>query len=275
MKKYTLLFGFLFCLVSLAWAQDDGELDEGYGPKAGDVTVEMQFGRANILTEGLMLPGAPGNAGGNWRVAANSPFAEMIDLDGNQWSNMVGVKGRYYVSDNIATVLAGALRMDFTPGQTNVPGFIGGNSNAGWIPAYAAIPEQSSTLMTAVIGGEYTFNTEIRRVFPYLGVHVPFYYARNSEFDPTVNDGANVQDPNLIVDLGTRTAEVFGFGAQIVGGVDFYAMEGLYFGFEIRPVSYIYAYSASKPGPGLELQQSNTNTYSFFTQPFLKFGFKF
>lgn len=284
MKKYILLFGFLFCLVSMTWAQDDGELDEGYGPKAGDWTVEMQYGRSNVINSGLTLPSAPGNSGATWTVQANSPYANNITLtdNGNNFTNMIGLKGRYYVSDKISTILSGALRMDYTPGQPNVPGFISGESNAGWIPAYAAIPEQSSTLMNVNIGGEYTFSTEMRRVFPYIGVHVPFYYARQSEYDPTI-EGADingstqttVQDPNLIIDLGTRTGEIFAFGAQIVAGVDYYLMEGFYFGLEIRPASYIYAYSASKPGPGLELQQSNTNTYSFFTQPFMKIGFKF
>ncbi len=275
MKKYILLT-MLLSFGLLVQAQDDGEVDEGYGPKKGDITVEMQFGRSNIINGGLTVPSAPGN-NSNWRVAANSPYANNISLQDNQntFVNMIGVKGGYYLSDKISLILAGAVRMDYTPGQANVPGFIdSGQPNAAWIPAYAAIPEQNSTLLNAVIGSEYTFSTKMERVFPYVGLHVPFYYARESQYDPTITDDFNGSN-NTVVDLGTRTGEIFGYGVQIAAGVDYYLMEGFYFGFEIRPASYIYAYSASKPGPGLELQESNTNTYSFFTQPFMKLGFKF
>lgn len=298
MKKYILL-AILLSSGLILQAQDDGEIDEGYGPKKGDITVEMQFGRSNVINGGLTVPSAPGN-NSNWRVLANSPYANNITLDNNQntFVNMIGVKGGYYITDKISAVLAGAVRMDYTPGQPNVPGFIdSGQPNAAWIPAYAAIPEQNSTLLNAVIGGEYTFSTKMERVFPYVGLHIPFYYARESQYDPTINDidvtstpGSSTNDGysttinqgsssgafnNTVVDLGTRTGEIFGYGLQIAAGVDYYLMEGFYFGFEIRPASYIYAYSASKPGPGLELQESNTNTYSFFTQPFMKLGFKF
>ncbi|MEQ9301844.1 MAG: BT1926 family outer membrane beta-barrel protein [Cyclobacteriaceae bacterium] len=280
MKKYILLT-MLLSFGPLVQAQDDGEVDEGYGPKKGDITVEMQFGRSNIINEGLTVPSAPGN-NSSWAVAANSPYANNISLQNNQntFVNMIGIKGGYYLSDKVSVILAGAVRMDYTPGQANVPGFINSGPNAAWIPAYAAIPEQNSTLLNAVIGSEYTFKTKMERVFPYVGLHVPFYYAQQSEYDPTITDAAiggegSGNIANTVVDLGTRTGEIFGFGVQFAAGVDYYLMEGFYFGFEIRPASYIYAYSASKPGPGLELQQSNTNTYSFFTQPFMKLGFKF
>ncbi len=281
MKKYILLT-MLLSFGLLVQAQDDGEVDEGYGPKKGDVTVEMQFGRSNILNQGLYVPTAPGN-NTSWTVAGNSPYANNVSIKNNEntFVNMIGVKGGYYLTDKISLILAGAVRMDYTPGQANVPGFINsGQSNGGWIPAYASIPEQNSTLMNAVIGGEYTFATKMERVFPYVGLHVPFYYARESQYDPTIQDAdingsTGGQTNNSVYDLGTRTGEIFGWGVQIAAGVDYYLMEGFYFGFEIRPASYIYAYSASKPGPGLELQESNTNTYSFFTQPFMKLGFKF
>ena len=72
-----------------------------------------------------------------------------------------------------------------------------------------------------------------------------------------------------------RHVEGFGFGAQAVGGVDYYLMEGLYFGFEIKPVSYIYSYSAKYPAPGLEALEADNHTISFFSQSFLKVGFRF
>lgn len=282
MKKITLLAIMLFASV-LVFAQDDGKMDEGYAPKAGDFTFQMMFGRANVMSTGLVLPTAPGG-NANWTVGNNTPFANNIDLDKNPVSNMIGVETRYYVSDRIATTLSGVVRLDHTPGQVNIPGVINpGAPNASWIPAYASIPEQSSTLLNVNIGAQYLFNTKVSRLFPYVGLTVPFYYVQRTQYDPAINDvalaaataGNNAGTNNLIVDLGRRAGEIFGFGVQAAAGVDYYLLDGFYFGFEIKPISYIYAYSASKPGPGLELQQSNTNTFSFMTQPFLKVGFKF
>jgi hypothetical protein len=275
MKKIILLAMLLSASV-LVSAQDDGKMDEGYAPKAGDFTFSMIYGRSNIMNQGLTLPSAPGS-NSNWTVLNNSPYANQIDLEANNFTNMVGIETRYYVTDKIATTLSGAVRMDHTPGQVNIPGVISyGSPNASWIPALASIPEQNSTLMNVNIGAQYLFNTKVSRVFPYLGLTVPFYYAQTSQYDPAISDNINnVQGSNLTVDLGRRTGEIFGFGVQIAGGIDYYLMDGFYFGFEIRPASWVYAYSASKAGPGLELQQSNTNTFSFFTQPFMKLGFKF
>lgn len=79
----------------------------------------------------------------------------------------------------------------------------------------------------------------------------------------------------MIHDIGARHAEMIGFGAQLVSGVDYYLMEGLYFGFEIKPVSYVYAYSTKFPNPGLETLQADAHTLSFFSQTFLKVGYRF
>jgi outer membrane protein W len=276
MKKIILLAMLLSASV-LVSAQDDGKMDEGYAPKAGDFTFSMLYGRSNIMNQGLTLPQAPGIAGTAWIINNNSPYANQISLVDNNFTNMVGIETRYYVSDRIATTLSGTVRMDHTPGQVNIPGVITqGSPNASWIPALASIPEQNSTLLNVNIGAQYLFNTKVSRVFPYIGVTVPFYYALMSEYDPTINDNVTSStNSSLIVDIGTRSAEIFGFGFQIAGGIDYYLMDGFYFGFEIRPASWVYAYSASKAGPGLEIQQAGTNTFSFFTQPFMKLGFKF
>ena len=79
----------------------------------------------------------------------------------------------------------------------------------------------------------------------------------------------------FIVDAGTRHAEIVGFGAQAVGGVDYYLLEGLYFGFEIKPISYVYSYSTKVAAPGLGGLQADNHSISFFSQTFLKVGFRF
>ena len=72
-----------------------------------------------------------------------------------------------------------------------------------------------------------------------------------------------------------ETVEIFTKPHYCERIVDYFLMEGFYFGVEIKPVNYLYTYNAKKPGPGLEILDAKSNTFSFFTQPFLKLGFKF
>lgn len=298
-------------------AQDDGDIDEGYRPKKGDITAAILFGRANVVNQGITLPKAAGT--GSWVVGNNTPQAGNISLENNLVTNMIGVEGRYFFADNISAKASGGVIITYTPGQPNIPGYISNGPNATWLPAYASIPEQGRTDLNINIGGEYGFDSKLDRVYPWVELRVPFYYTRVSEYDPAILDdlrgGGSVYgylngggtaggvdeldgsfdgieqgstgDPNagyqnansvsstVIYDLGVRTGEIFAVGVQLNAGVDYYLMEGLFMGLEIKPASWIYAYSASKPGPGLELQQSNTNTFAWLTQPVFKLGFKF
>ena len=79
----------------------------------------------------------------------------------------------------------------------------------------------------------------------------------------------------FVADVGPRHAEMAAFGGNAVGGVDFYLMEGLFIGFEIKPISYIYAYMLKYPAPGLPSLGSDTHTWSFMSQPMFKVGFRF
>ncbi|MEQ8575014.1 MAG: BT1926 family outer membrane beta-barrel protein, partial [Fulvivirga sp.] len=139
------------------------------------------------------------------------------------------------------------------------------------IPDYAAVDAENEAYITINLGGEYHFSSKYERLFPYVGANFPFHYGRYTVFDPTVSGGTNP----VITDYGQRSAELLGFGIQAAAGVDYYLMEGFFFGFEIKPISFIYAYSTQIPAPGLEERQAETTTLSFFTQPFLKVGFRF
>jgi hypothetical protein len=128
------------------------------------------------------------------------------------------------------------------------------------------------------IGGEYHFATKYSRLFPYAGLTVPLYYAQRAIYNPTIDDGSTSTAPTgspRIVDVGVRSVAIKGFGVQAVAGVDYYLFEGMYFGIEIKPISYVYTYSNKIPGPGLESLKADTHTYSFFSQIFFKVGFRF
>jgi outer membrane protein W len=277
MKKYTILAWMLLVTLGCVYAQDTttgttGSSDAAdYAPAAGDITGAILLGRGNYLNSGLAVPAS---ANLSWTVPGTAPYNNTLDPNSNDITNMVGAEVRYFLMDNIALKLSGGAIIRNTPSQTNVPGFVDSNTNnAAWIPAYAAVQADNRVDMNINLGGEYHFTSKYSRLFPYAGVTIPFYYARQSYYDPTINlnGGGNIS----IVDVGVRSAEIVGFGGQLVGGVDYYLMEGFYFGFEIKPVSVVYAYSVKSPGPGLEAGEAENTAWSFFSQPFLKFGFRF
>lgn len=276
MKKITILILTFLALSNAVLSQNSAATSSvDFGPKRGDVSVAVLFGRGNFLNAGLTVPSAPAPG---WNVPGTPPYANTVDPNENPVTNIVGAEIRYFISDNLALKLSGGAIMRNTPSQANVPGFVDGDTpNSGWIPAHASVEADTRVDANANLGIEKHFTTKYNRLFPYLGVTVPFYYARRSMYDPTIiYPSPTDPDPDQVtVDIGTRSAEIVGFGGQFVAGVDYYLMEGLYFGFELKPVSYVYAYSNKVAAPGLESAKADNSTISFFSQTFIKLGFRF
>lgn len=288
MYKYIFLILVTICLSGVVSGQDtssdiSSESSTDYSPTSGDLSVAVLFGRGNFLNAGLATPSSPNQF---WYVSGAAPYNNTINENSNDASNIVGVELRYFVANNIAIKLSGGGIIRHTPARINVVGIIDPNSpNATWIPAYLSTPAEENLDFNANLGAEYHFTTDNGKLFPYLGVTVPFYYARHSVYDPTVypiwmdfegNSPGYVpgaDDP--VVDIGMRHAEIVGFGGQAVGGVDYYISNGLYLGLETKPVSYVYAYNTKLPAPGLEASQADNHSFSFFSQTFIKVGFRF
>ena len=259
MKKYIILcFIFVFALSSRVNAQDKDskhncEDDASccvskYAPQRGDFTAAMVFGRGAYLNGGLSVPQT------NQVVPGNSPEANDVSANYNDATNMVGADFRYFTSSKFAiTLTAGAI-------LRNSPGYIG-------VPAVPSLPGVQSTVakeqanLHFSLGGQWLLKTKNDRMFPYVGFALPFDYARRSEF-------------NQLVDPGTRHVEIVSYGVQAVAGIDYYLAKDVFFGFDIRPISYAYSISTKSPGLGLG-SEADTDTVSFFAQYSLKVGFKF
>ena len=256
------------------YAQDAAkEAPPSFTPEAGDFSGAVLFGRGNFLNSGV---GTIQTANTNWTVSGQAPFNNTVDPNFNDVTNIVGAEMRYFLKSNIALKLSGGAILRNTPAIGNVPGFIDtGGSNAAWIPAYQAVVADNTSDINVNIGGEYHFATKYNRLSPYAGINVPVYYGRRSQYDPTINDQLDPSDPNFIVDVGVRHVEQVGFGLQAIAGVDYYLMEGFYFGFEIKPISYVYAKNTKIPAPGLEPLYADNHSWTFFAQTFLKIGFRF
>lgn len=269
MKKYTILAAMLFGLLGGVYAQDSGSSSEGYAPKAGNISGAILFGRGNFLNAG-QVPSSqatyiPGTAPQNNTVGADN---------NNSVSNIVGLELRYFLQDKFALKLSGGGILSNTPARANTPAvYMEGENGPVLVPAYRAVEADNRADINVNLGAEYHFSTSNSRLYPYVGATVPFYYARQSLYNPSF--GTDNEGNPVVVDMGTRHAETVGFGVQAVSGVDYYLMDGFYFGFEIKPVSYVYAFSTKVAAPGLGGLQADTHTLSFFSQTFLKVGFRF
>ena len=123
------------------------------------------------------------------------------------------------------------------------------------------------------LGGQWVLKTKNERMFPYVGFALPFDYARRSLFDPTIS--VDDQGNPTITDLGPRHVDITAWGVQAVAGIDYYLAKDVFFGFDVKPISYTYATSMKTPGPGLPSLDAETDTVSFFAQFSFKLGFKF
>lgn len=231
-------------------------------------TGSILFGKGQSLS-GNIVPNSPDLY--SWSVNGNAPTASGISLE-NSIINMTGAEFRYFLTNKFALKLSGCGIIRNTPAQDNVPGVITGNNSAAWIPAYEATNADNSIDANINFGFEYHLVSE-SKLSPYVGIAIPFCYSRYSQYNPTIN--YNTSGDAQIADVGFRHIEAMGFGGQLVLGSDYSLTNSLYLGFEIKPISYLYAMNTKYPAPGLEARSADTHTYGFFTQPVLKLGIKF
>ena len=239
-----------------------------YAPEKGDFTAQMLFGRGAFLNDlSLRVPSSTTTT-----VNGDAPYVNDISSNYNDVSNMIGAEFRYYVTDRFAVKASGGAILRNTPYVINTPGVWDG-INGGWIiPPYESVDATEEAEINFSLGGEFLFNTKNDRLFPYVGFALPFDYARRSVFTPTqIDEYGNVTMP----DTGARHVEISAFGVQAIAGVDYYIAKDLFFGFEIKPVSYVYAYSVKSPAPEFNNLAADNGTLSFFAQFNFKLGFKF
>lgn len=272
MKKIITFSMILFGSLSLCGQTTIKDDEINYTPQQGDISFAVLFGRGNFFASNLMAPAA---AEKDWTVAGTAPYADFVSANENSASNMVGVEVRYFLSSNIALKISGGAILRDTPSRMNIESStnFAEENNQVWVPHYASVNSDEQMDANVNLGGAYHFGSRYERVSPYAGISVPFYYARRSAYNPSITTDANGEP--VMADIGYRHLEMIGLGAQVVAGVDFQLLQGLYIGAETKPASYVYAYSTKSPGPGLEHLRADSHTFSFLAQSYLKLGFRF
>lgn|SRR5690606_32060706 len=260
MKRYIFLTVLVLFSIMDTNAQQDSE--QITGPKKGDYTGSLLLGRGRFLQTGLTVPGPVPQS-----VSGDAPYLSTLSTNDNNITNMIGAEVRYFVSDRVALMISGGAIIRHTPGMTNIPG-VTASSNASSIPEFESIVETNQVDLNVNIGSQYFFINNYKRVHPYLGVSIPFYYAERSEFDPAING-------TEVVDISERRVSLYGVGAQTTAGIDYYLGKAFFLGLEIKTINYVFAKSTKYAGPGFGERSAQTSTLSFFSQPFIRIGFKF
>lgn len=272
------LISYLFMTIgvgAMAFAQD------GFGPAAGDISVSLQLGRAESF-DNLHYVNSPINNNGYYYMSA--PHATTVSSSSNSMVNMIGVEGKYFITNQIAVRFSGMGMIDLTPAQDAVPGLnlynlvdyqtqqqlIAAGVDDVVLPTYSSIESSVTHRFVGNIGGDYYFAVESRRVNPYVGAMVSFNYARNQFYAPD-------SDPYTAAgaELSSRFFETYGFGGSAVGGVDYYVAEGMFIGFEIKAFSYLYSVNKMMPIAGVETYDADNHSIGIFSNPMFKIGFKF
>lgn len=262
MKKYLILCFILVVSLTSVNAQDKDaeshqcEIDSctvvsNYAPHAGDFTAALVFGRGAYFTID----------------SSQLYYDNTVSANNNSVTNMVGIEGRYYITNRIALSLAGGAILRNTPQVLGIPDVLDGNGNVV-IPGFATVQAEETINLHVAVGGQWLFNTKNKRLFPYLGIALPFDYARISHSNEIDPESSNISN------LGLSHIEVTAYGVEAVAGLDYYVAKDFYLGIDVKPVSYTYSVNIDTPGPGLMDQQVATDTVSFFAQFGFKIGFK-
>ncbi len=265
-NKILVLVAFLMVSVSALYAQyevtEQDIVTECKKPKKGSFTVGLLLGRGHFINTNLAV-GKP--------VSGAAPYVRSVDANENNFANMIGVEGKYFITNKMAVTLRGGAILRHTPERLNIPGVKNAASGEMVVPAYNAVVGQDRTEIHVAPGLQWYLNLKSARLQPYVGFALPMDYARETLYDPTVivENGVVTQHS-----YGASNADLFGFGAQGVAGLDYFLTKELFIGFEVNPVSVQYVFMGKEPQPGTILRESENLTYSFFGQFAFKLGFK-
>ena len=126
MKKILYLVTLLSFAFS-AYAQNSNDV----GPKKGDLMLSVTFGVGSYIGTSAPAPNLS-------KYTLSAPMTAWFDKN-----PMLGVEGRWFVSDRWALKATGGFNFSHNPGYKEVTGTVGSTSdiNEGEVPTYSAVPD--------------------------------------------------------------------------------------------------------------------------------------
>ena len=271
----------------------------------------------NNNTENYLLPtywngqnfsfpnvGLGNNTSGN-QSSDPATYLQLGDLNSNNLVNIIGIQGKYFLTDRWDVNLMFSMNIGVTPKKD----YIEGDKTVTdmQIPALQYLEGRIKNNWSVNIGSNYYFNTKNERINLYVGgllgwqmgrIETTLPYTGIMVSDKDMNtDGTDTdlqptpdqdrQDNGPVVDdkdvTGTplevyipnsKAGQIFGLRAATVAGIEYSMGKGLILGFEIQPVAYRYDMIQIIP-KGTPVYNVGHHNINLFALPNLKLGFRF
>lgn len=303
------------CTVVPVVAQQYSSGDASFAPKKGQWQISAVIGNSQMFNQDMeyLLPEywngsselPPSIGVGNneeWNATLNQSkdpglYLNLGTLNQNNLVNLIGIQGKYFLSDRWDINLMFSMNINATPKKDYIEGDY--TVKEMGIPAYQYMEGKVDNCWNVALGSNYYFNTRNERINLYLGGVLGWQMGRISTTSPytgeTVND-SDVSDDNSTItgsdgtidpDLkegeqmplqlyipSNRTGQIFGLRVGTVAGIEYSLAKGLVFGFEVQPVSYRYDQIQICP-KGMSAYKVGHHSVGLFAVPNLKIGFRF
>ncbi len=295
-KLYTLLI--LATLSAPLLAQTMGNSCDGvlFAPKKGQWQISVLLGGGNNFyneNTSYLLPkfshnGKPGN-GDNGTVglpnddkdnAQNGDLSAYLNIDGlnnNSLTNILGIEGKYFLSDCWDINFQFSMNINLTPKKDYVEGDYEVEDMI--IPAQDYISARMSNNWYAAVGSNRYFKVGNPRIHPYLGGSLGFQMARVETTKPYTGDmvvdpDTEVEVPEQLYGSGRNAGQMFGIKAAGVAGIEYSLAPGLVLGFQFQPLAYRYDVIQLCP-KGFDKYNASHHNIKIFDMPVLKLGIRF
>lgn len=270
-------------------AQTFGSSCDGvvFAPQKGQWQVSLMLGgNSNFYNENTgyyLLPthtntgGSIGLPGGSTITSGDLYGLNINGFNGNSITNIIGVEGKYFLSDCWDINMQFGMNINLTPkkdfveAETTVPDMI--------IPAQKYINAQMTNNWYVSVGMNRYFQVNNPRIHPYLGGSLGYQMARIETTEPYTGDMYSDEDleegvPVQMYVSGSRAGQMFGIKAAGVAGIEYSLAPGLLLGFQFQPLAYRYDVIQICP-KGFDKYNASHHNVKIFDMPVLKLGIRF
>ena len=291
------------CTVAPLAAQHYSGGDASFAPKKGQWQVSAVIGNNQMFNQNMeyLLPtywtewngfdnpvGLPGTSDLPNKSGDPGLYLNLGNLNSNSLVNLIGIQGKYFLTDNWDVNLMFSMNINATPAKD----YIEGDHTVSEMPIqdYKYLEGRINNAWNVAIGSNYYFNTRNERINLYAGgvlgwqmgrIETTSPYTGETIVDPDLGEDT---DPDLGEDLNeesvqlytpnSRAGQIFGLRVGAVAGIEYSLAKGLVFGFEVQPVSYRYDHIQICP-KGSAAYKVGHHSIGLFATPNLKIGFRF
>lgn len=288
-KLCTLLL--LTTLSAPLLAQTVGSSSDGvmFAPKKGQWQVSLLLGGGNNFynenTTYYLQPRGYSHTGGsiglpNGGTDQSGNLNNWLQIDGltnNSLTNILGVEGKYFMTDcwdinfQFAMNIGLTPKKDYVEDDISVPDMV--------VPSQQYINAQTTNNWYVSVGSNRYFKVSNPRIHPYLGGSLGFQMARIEVTEPytgeTYTDEATGEElPVQVYGSGSRAGQMFGIKAAGVAGIEYSLAPGLVLGFQFQPLAYRYDVIQLCP-KGFDKYNASHHNIKIFDMPVLKLGIRF